>query len=322
MDTLFSVRDVARLFGLKESRLRYWAQTGFINPTGRREGRRAYSFADLVEVKSAKELLDAGIPLQRVRRNLQALRKAMPEDKKSLLSKLRVRSDGEELMVVEGQAAIEPVSGQLLLDFETEALSREAARVLELAPKRPKEEPPMQQVTGPAPLLCDDDDDIEHESSAYNWFLRGCSLDGDPESVPRAIQAYRKAIELDGSLAAAHTNLGNLLYQQGERSAALTCYQEAIALDPDQPEAIYNLANIYEEEGDLEMAIAEYRRALRSLPEFADAHFNLALALEQVGGRRQAMAHWERFLELTANNQSMNDWRELAERHLNRLEHG
>lgn len=328
MNTIYSLRDVARLFGLKESRLRYWAQTGFVNPSGKSGGRRAYTFGDLVEIKAAKELLDAGIPLQRVRRSLQALRKEMPE-LQSPLKALRVRGDGDQLMVVEDGTAVEPVSGQMLLDFEVEDLDREVAQVLRLAPKT---KPRPQGANDLLPVEASDDEPADAEEgvvtalgaapqSAYEWFLRGCKLDeGDgDDSDEAAIAAYEQAIALDPGLAAAHTNLGNLRYERGERSAALRCYETAVALDPDQPEALYNLANIYEEEGDLEMAIAEYKRALKVQPSFADAHFNLALTLEEVGGRQQAMQHWERFLDLTPESSSTSSWRDLAQRHLARL---
>lgn len=319
--TLFSLRDVARLFGLKESRLRYWAQTGFVNPSGRQHGHRAYTFNDLVEIKAAKELLDAGIPLQRVRRNLQALRKAMPEAP-SPLGLLRVRSDGEQLLVVDGGSAVEPISGQMLLDFEVDDLGREVAQVLSLTPRaaQPRSAGPgVEPADTPLLEIDGSDEDEADPGGAYAWFLRGCGLDGNAGQEDEAAAAYERAISLDPGLAAAHTNLGNLRYQQGDRTSALRCYEAAVALDPDQPEALYNLANIYEEEGDLDMAIAEYRRALKALPDFADAHFNLALTLEEVGGRQQAQHHWQRYLELAPESLETRSWRELALRHLHRL---
>src|SRR5205085_2259922 len=73
-----AVKDVARLLDVQEARLRYWAQTGFVGPSIRREGRFFYSFQDLIGVKAAKELLAHGLPLQTVRKNLDALRAALP----------------------------------------------------------------------------------------------------------------------------------------------------------------------------------------------------------------------------------------------------
>ena len=54
MTELYSVRDVAKLFALQESRLRYWMQTGFVGPTVRKGGRFYYTFRDLCAVKAAK----------------------------------------------------------------------------------------------------------------------------------------------------------------------------------------------------------------------------------------------------------------------------
>ena len=45
------VPEVARLFQIPESRLRYWSQTGFIRPSVRRGGRVYYTFQDLIAVR-------------------------------------------------------------------------------------------------------------------------------------------------------------------------------------------------------------------------------------------------------------------------------
>jgi tetratricopeptide (TPR) repeat protein len=318
METLFAVRDVARIFGLKESRLRYWAQTGFINPRGRRRGRRMYTFGDLIEIRAARDLLEAGIPLQRVRRNLQALRQALPEESHPI-GRLRVQSDGDNLAVSEDQATFNPISGQLLLDFEIDEVGQSVAEVLELASVRANRPTPAVRGTITSDQPAERPDCTEDTNSAYGWFLRGCACDEDPERADEAIAAYQRAIELDPSLAAAHTNLGNLYYQLEQRAAAARCYEAACALDPDLAEARYNLANIYEEEDDLDLAIAEYRRALHCAPDFSDAHFNLALTLERVGSRVQAITHWRRYLELAIEDRDQ-PWRTIAREHLAKLE--
>src|SRR5512137_3189344 len=147
---LYSVRDVDRILGLHESRIRYWAQTGFINPSGVRDGRRLYTFGDLVGVKSAKELLDRGFPLQRVRKNLQALREALPQLEQPL-AQLRVCSDGERLVVAHRERTFEPLSGQLVLDFEVDELRSRVAEILQLTPDADAAPPGDIQATSPAP---------------------------------------------------------------------------------------------------------------------------------------------------------------------------
>ena len=67
MTELYSIPDVAKLFALQESRLRYWMQTGFVGPTVRKQNRFYYTFRDLCAVKAAKDLLAAGLSAQKVR---------------------------------------------------------------------------------------------------------------------------------------------------------------------------------------------------------------------------------------------------------------
>ena len=53
MMDLYSVKDVARIFAVQESRLRYWMQVGFVGPTVRKKGKFYYTFGDLVAVRAA-----------------------------------------------------------------------------------------------------------------------------------------------------------------------------------------------------------------------------------------------------------------------------
>jgi DNA-binding transcriptional MerR regulator len=314
LDVLFAVREVARICDLNESRIRYWAQTGFINPSGSRGGKRLYTFRDLVAIRAARGLLDGGVPLQEVRRSLQALRAALPELDLPL-SRLRVRSDASGLVVApEDGGAFEPKTGQLLLDFGLEELRTRAAELLALPATAPAS--PSSGAVGSSPaagraggrIRLGSADGVEQAGagpgtggdaeSAYAWFQRGCALDEAGALPAEVAKAYERALALDPSLASAHTNLGNLHHAQGERAEARRCYEMACMLEPDQPEALYNLGNLDEEEGDLETAIEHYRRAVSLAPDFADAHYNLAIALEHEGSRVQSARHLRRFLEL------------------------
>lgn len=309
MQDLFCVKDVSRIFGLSESRIRYWAQTGFINPTIQKGGRRYYTFTDLIGIKTAKELLDSGLSLQKVRKNLTALRNILPQAEHPL-SRLRVRSDGDRLVVVGEDVAFEADTHQTLLDFRTGELKDEVASLLDL-------NRPVKNRTSAEPAT-EDRRARPPKESAYRWFLEGLSADEKDETLEQAAEAYRRALELDPSLGAAHTNLGNIYYRTGRVADARAHYDRALALDPDQPEARFNLANLYEEEGDLDMAIAEYRRVLAAAPSFADAHFNLALALEQVGSRVQSADHFKKYLDFDSSETSI--WAKMARSHLERLE--
>ena len=276
----YAPRDVSRLFGLPESRLRYWAQTGFIRPSVRVRGRTFYSFRDLIAIKVARELLESGLPLQRVRRSLDALRFKLPEVDQPL-ARLRVRCEHEQVIVEDASHTFEAATGQVLLDLNVENLHQEVAKVL--AMPRAQE----QQV----------------ERSAYEWFLFACERelawdgsDPDDPACTEAREAYDRALDLDPEFAAAYTNLGALLAAIGDIDGARDHFDQALRCDPGQTEAQANLAALALRVGDAETAIAGYRQLLRAAPDSLEGHYGLARALLAVGGKGQALAHLERFV--------------------------
>jgi tetratricopeptide (TPR) repeat protein len=290
MIELYSIPDVARLFGLTDARLRYWVQSGFLWPSVRKGGRFFYTFSDLVAVRAAKELLDLGIPMQRVRAALEALRATLPADV-APTSRLRVCSDGETMVVVGDDAYWEPTSGQLVMAFAVGSLGTRIAERLEPTPR-----------IGPAddgvPSTMADPEPTERTpTTPYQAFLDG--LDAEERGdLATAERLYRLALEGEPSLAAAHTNLGNLCYRRGDRADARRAYEHAVELDPLQPEARFNLGNLLEELGETELAIAELKQVVARAPDFADAHYNLGLLLARVGGVTQARQHLTRYLAL------------------------
>lgn len=284
----YSTKDVAKIVGVPESRIRYWAQTGFVGPSAKHAGKPAYTFTDLIGLKTAKELTDRGVSIAKARRGLEALRAQLPHVEQPLAS-LRVLSDGERLLVVDDGHTYEPLSGQLVLDF---AIGRLAGEVTELLREPPA--PPMPVLPEP--------------STAYGWLVEGLRREQDPELETEALAAYTHAIALDPELAAAETNLGNLLHRRGALDEARQHYERALAIDPDQPEARYNLANLYDDLGDLERAIVEWYSVLALHPGFADAHFNLAVAHMKLEAPARARVHLLRYLEADRDG----EWAERA----------
>lgn len=150
---------------------------------------------------------------------------------------------------------------------------------------------------------------IDPEMSAYQLYCQANAIDDNEPA--KALPIYERAIELDGRLTIAITNLGNCHFRLHRSEKAEDLYRQALDLDPDQPEALYNLGYLILERGSAEESIGWFRRALSADPKFADAWFNLAMALEQAG--KPAKLEWQRYLSLEPNNRQ---WSEIARRHL------
>ena len=81
---------------------------------------------------------------------------------------------------------------------------------------------------------------------------------------PRARQGYqeeaeaccRNALSLKPGYVEAHTNLGNVLRDQGKLTEAEACYREALRLKPGYVEALSNLGAVLADQGKLTEAEA------------------------------------------------------------------
>lgn len=290
MDKLFSTDLVEKLYGFKTGRLKYWARTGLISPT-----ESSYTFQDIIAIKVIKALLDKGLSIQRIRRLIGQLRRLIPDSQRPLLE-LRIQSDGERISLSREGDYLEP-TGQLLFDFGLRDLKREVAgaglhNVEALSPQPPEKTP---------------------SRPADYWFKKGLSLDTRPKTYHRAIEAYKRAIEIDPKMVEAYTNLGTLYYKLKMPEKAKELYLQATDLDDTHKEAYFNLANVLMDELRYGEAITHLRRVLRLDPEFADAYFNLALCLEYISKKREARRYWEAYLQRDPSS----EWSEMVREHLN-----
>jgi len=277
-EATYTFAGAAKILDIVESKLRYWAQTGFVGPSARRAGKPVFTFQDLVSIKAAKELVDRGFKAAEIRKALESVRASLPHVDRPL-DRIRVAFDGDRLVVVDEGGAYE-TSGQKVFDFGLAELRTSAQKIAEVRPR------------APTPV-----GDVAPKRTAYDWFAEGTLREAAADDAS-AEAAYQQALALDAGLAAAHTNLGGIAHRHGDAGLARAAFERALALDPDQVEARFNLANLILESGDLELAVAEFRRVLQTAPDFADGHYNLAVALERLGGRAQARAHLEKYLAL------------------------
>jgi DNA-binding transcriptional MerR regulator len=284
---VFTRREVAKLLGVTETRLRSLDRAKIVSPSGQRGKQRAYTFQDLIALRATRELLEHRVRLRDVARAIGALRHALPRVTRPL-QELRIVGDGRSVVVKSEGGTFEPITGQMVLDFQVQALRDDVVRVL-----RPE--------TSQA-----------RARTAYDLYVQASALDEDPATYGQAEELYERAIRLDPTLAIAYTNLGNIRFRRGDEKGAVDLYRRAIDVDTRQPEAHYNLGYVMLERGDARGATAYFEQALLGDPRFADAHFNLAMAWEQLGERGRARPHWRKYLELEPSG----TWADVARDHL------
>jgi DNA-binding transcriptional MerR regulator len=126
---------VVRILGISRRQLQYWAQTALVVPSVRtRGGHRRYTFEDLVALKATKQLLDAGVSVQRIRSSLGSLKRILPQIRRPL-SELVLVATGDVVLVLRDGAAFEALSGQEWV-VEVARFEREVGRWLGAADTR------------------------------------------------------------------------------------------------------------------------------------------------------------------------------------------
>jgi tetratricopeptide (TPR) repeat protein len=287
-ERIYGMRELTRILTLTPRRAAQLRRLELLR------GESGYTFRDLLALRAASALLDAGASVRQIKQALAALRRQDPSLVEPL-AELRLVLEGDRLLAQSDRVRFDPRSGQLVLALDEGGLEKAATETLATGLVRPLA-PPSEQ--------------------AETWFERASEWDGDPTHWEDAVEAYRRVVSIDPSYAAAWNNLGLLLHRLGSYDEAEVAYRSALEHDPRCREAAYNLGSLHEDRGLVEEAIADYRKALEISPDYADAHFNLAGALARADRGREATRHWQRYLDLDAGS----PWARIARAHLELVE--
>jgi tetratricopeptide (TPR) repeat protein len=109
---------------------------------------------------------------------------------------------------------------------------------------------------------------------------------------------WQAAVASNPSSWAAHSNLGDVLFERGHLDDAAAHFQAALDLEPSNPTAHYNLGGVLREQGRLGEAATQFRKALDLQPNYSAAHYNLGEILRQRGQVDEAIAHFGRAVEI------------------------
>jgi tetratricopeptide (TPR) repeat protein len=274
----FSPENVQRILGLTARQLEYWDRLRLVSPQKEQEN-RFYDFRDLIGLRTVKQLVKEGVPANRLRRALAALREKLVQVQ-APLTELRILSDGKDILVERHGARLEPLSGQFVLNFETRDLD-ENVRVIT-------------------------------ERNADEWLALALEYEVDKKTRTEAMEAYDRALRVDPTKVDALLNCGTLHYEDGNFEKAAEYFARAISLQPDNALAHFNLGSVLEEMGDLDTARKHLRQAVRLDSSYPDAQYNLAYVCEKLEAFAEAREHWLEYLKLDP----VGPWSEYARQRL------
>lgn len=258
---LYTPAMLADLLKVPVAVIRRWHRRGLIVPA--REVRRLPYF-DFQEVSTARrlaELLAAGMSPRAIEKKLDIFARCLPNVARPL-AQLSVIVQGKDILLRQGDGLIEP-GGQLRFDFDAVEGEPAPSKAVPVAPEQ----------------MCRLAAELEED-----------------DQLAAAAEMYRAALAALGPNAEICLHVAELLYRQGDLTAARERYYMAVELDEDYVEARANLGCVLAETGQHDLAVAAFEGALRYHPDYADSHYHLARTLDEMHHRDRAEEHWRAFL--------------------------
>jgi tetratricopeptide (TPR) repeat protein len=272
----YTTREASELLGISSSQIRSFAKQQFVTPIRAARGHFRFSFQDLVLLRTAKELVLAGLSSRRVWRALRTLQDQLPTNRP--LSSVRVLAQADQVLIREHNTFWEAESGQTILDFNINELAEKVA--------------PLVKVSGAMARA--------QANTSDEWFELALEFDQVGEKKD-ALTAYRETLSLDSTHVNARINLGRLLHNERSYQHAEKLYREALEIDPTNSIAAFNLGVVLEDQNAIFEAIEAYLHTLSLDPKLPDVHYNLARLYEHQGNKKAAVRHFSKFKMLSEN---------------------
>ena len=288
----YSRLEALRFLEISERQLRSWERQGLVDPAAE------FEFPDLLELRALLRLRQQRVPPTQIRRVLVALRKRLGDSRRrNPLTSVRLYADGKRITIQFAGTKMEPISGQLLLNFD----ESEIARLLSFPGKSAAEIQSAEK--------------LNKQREAEAWFELGLEMERTGATREQIVDAYQKAIEADPNSVGALVNLGTVHYNSKEWPQAERLYRLALGVDDGYALAHFNLGNLLDERGQRAEALLHYENALRMNANYADAHYNIALLHQAMNQPLKAVSHWRAYLKLDQTS----EWAQIARRELHKL---
>lgn len=314
----FSEEYLLRTLGVSRSQLRAWVRAGWIasaaagvvpaargvpddaNASDRKSPNTStslYAHADLLALKTLLRLRKGGVSGKKLRLIHDSLKQrfnALGINRP--FSELHLTGEDKRALLTFRGARMEPLTGQLLLEYSA-------------TNTRPLMMPETSSGTGERRATSsragESSDSLKR---AERFFSAGLRFERMPGGVPKAIRAYRTAIELNPRALGALLNLGTLYYNQRQMDEAERFYAAALAVNPRSALAHFNMGNVADETAQTTKAIEHYEKAIALDGSYPDPRYNLALVYEKLGRHGQAWKNWRAYLKLDPDSK----WAALA----------
>jgi tetratricopeptide (TPR) repeat protein len=273
---LYTAAMLAELTGVETWRVRNWHRRGWLQASEQQHRVSYFDFSEVAVARQLAQLHRAGATPKQIEQQLVRLERAAPHVSRPI-AELGVVLDGRQILLRSDAGLIEP-SGQKRFEFdEAAAADDEPATIL-----------------SPAQLLAGQGSGSTPAATLVEWSLE---LD-EQGDLAGSVEMLRAALAAHGPSAEWSFQLAEMLYRQGDLSAARERYYAAIESDEDFVEARANLGCVLAELNQFDLAIAALEGAIVHHPTYADAHYHLARLLDDQGHASQAETHWQRFVDL------------------------
>ncbi len=282
---------LAQLLGVPTTTIRRWHRQGLITPVREVYRLPYFDFEEVISARRLAQLLAAGTSPAQIESKLRQLSRLFPGVERPL-AQLSVIVDGGDILLRDGEGLVDS-GGQRRFDFDAcEQMSVRQSDVengTELAESGLETQATIQFPQATAPP------DPEMLLSA----AAGLEAEG---KLGEAIAAYRSLLFTGFQSADVHFLLAEVLYRQGDVSAARERYYATLEIDENFVEARANLGCVLVETGQPELAIAAFEGALARHPEYPDVLFYLARTLDDLGQEADALQRWHEFLNVAPNS--------------------
>jgi Flp pilus assembly protein TadD len=120
--------------------------------------------------------------------------------------------------------------------------------------------------------------------------------------IDRALGAYQKSTEINPRYEKGYNNLGILLLINSRYEEASEAFQKALAVNSNNIESHIHLGVLLKKKGQWQEAIESYQKALAIDPLHRETHYNIALLYEQLENVELAVGHYQQFIQLSSKS--------------------